>query len=81
LEVESGWVLAIVSVLAIAGQGINLLLNLTLRNKVLEMERSVMDRVDAKYKLREVCASEMESVESRSCPLGQSCPLAMRSAG
>lgn len=76
---SSGWIVAIVSVLAVVGQLANLFLNLTLRNKILEMERSLLDRVDSKYKLKEVCTSEMDSMDRRLCPMGANCPLARAS--
>lgn len=58
----AGWISAVVAFLAIAGQLVNVYLNLKLRNSVLESETRILSEVALTYKRKDVCAAEMSAL-------------------
>ena len=55
----AGWISALIAFLAVAGQLVNIFLNLKLRNAGLESEKRVLAIVAHTYKLKDVCTAEM----------------------
>jgi hypothetical protein len=62
---------AIIAGLAVAGQIANVILNLKLRNAILESEQRVLGEVEEKYRTKEMCDAQMQNLNDRLgfCPV------------
>jgi len=61
------WVAAMMGGLAVAGQLVNVMLNLKLRASLLESEKRVLGEVAEIYRRADICDAKMDAFETRTC--------------